>query len=95
MLVLGRLVIWALQTSGLLSPIWERHWILTELRECDYCLGVWIFAGLAAILRVNLLEPDYFPVVSETITGIAASFAVHLARVGWNTKFQVLDLTEE
>jgi hypothetical protein len=94
-LVLGRLMIWAAQTSGPTERIWRLHPFLTELGECDFCLGFWVYLILVAVMGVNLLEPDYFPVVSEIFSATAISFAVHLARIGWSMKFGVLDLTED
>lgn len=94
LIVLGRLVIWVIQTNGLTRAIWKIHPILTELGSCDFCLGVWVYTGLALIVGVNILEPDYFPVVSEFVTGITISFGVYLARIGWTARFTVLDLTD-
>jgi hypothetical protein len=45
-------------------------------------------------LDVNLLQPVYIPVVSEVLTGIAVSFGVHLAELGWTVKFGVENLGE-
>ena len=94
MLVLGRLVIWAVQTSGPTKRLWELHPILTELGECDFCIGFWVYLALAMVMGVNFLEPDYYPFVSEMVTAITASFGVHLARIGWTMKFGVMDLTD-
>ncbi|NIM22473.1 MAG: hypothetical protein GTN64_08695 [Candidatus Latescibacteria bacterium] len=94
-LVLGHLITWALQTSGPTERLWRLHPFLTDLGECDFCLGVWVFLALVSVARINLLDPYYFPVVSEVVTAIAASFGVHLARIGWSMKFGVLDLTED
>lgn len=88
-LVLGRLIVWVAQTSGPTRLIWNLHPFLKELGECDFCLGCWIFPFLAVMFGVNLTAPIYVPFVSEIMTGIATSFAVHLARLGWQTKFGV------
>lgn len=95
MLVLGRLVIWAAQTSGPMKRIWSLNTLLTELGDCDFCLGFWVYLALAAVMKVNLLEPDYFPFVSEIVTAIVASFSVHIARIGWTMQYGVIDLTED
>lgn len=94
-LVLGRLVTWALQTSGPSKRIWSLHPLLKELGECDFCLGFWVFCVLVTVLEVNLLDPYYVPVASEVVTAIAFSFGTHLARIGWSMKFGVMDLTED
>lgn len=93
-IVLGRLVIWVIQTNGLTRGLWKLHPILTELGECDFCLGVWVFTLLAWKMGVNFLEPDYLPFVSEFITGCTISLGVHLARIGWTARFTVMDLTD-
>lgn len=95
MLVLGRVIIWTAQTSTPTKWLWTKHAVLTELGDCDFCLGFWVYFVLATVLRVNLLDPIYFPFVSEFTTAVAVSFAVHLARIGWTMKFGVLDLTDD
>lgn len=91
-LLFGRLLIWAIQTNGLTRSIFSLHAKLTELVECDFCLGFWVYAGLAWALGINLLDPLYIPGLSEVLSGLAASFAVHLARVGWHDKFSIFHL---
>lgn len=93
-LVLGRLAVWTIQTNGLTQPIFDVHPKLEELRDCDFCLGFWVFTGLAMAFGINLLEPLYIPVLSETLTGLAMSFGVHLARLGYEMKFGVINLGE-
>jgi len=90
--VLGRLLIWTLQTNGLLSPLFSLSAKLRELRACDFCLGFWVFGPLAYLFGLNLLYPIYVPVLSEILTGLVASFISHLARLGWETKFTVVNL---
>lgn len=92
--VLGRLAIWAIQNNGLLTPLFSVHAKLRELRACDFCLGFWVFAGLAWALGLNLLDPIYVPVLSEALTGLAISFLAHLARLGWESKFAIVNLGE-
>lgn len=89
MVVVGRLAVWLLQTSGPTKRLWALNSFLTELGECDLCLGCWVFPLLAWALGVNLLEPVYVVVVSELLTGWLIAFAVHLGRIGWTTKFGV------
>lgn len=89
LVVVGRLVVWLAQTSGPTKRLWSLHPLLTDLGECDLCLGCWVFPMLAWALGVNLLEPVYVPFVSELLTGWLVSFGVHLARIGWQDKFGV------
>jgi hypothetical protein len=92
---IGRLLVWTIQTSGPTQRIkkWLNKEFIDELFECDFCLGFWVFTALAFLFEINILEPLYFPVFSEIITGQVASFVVHLARVGWTTKwgYEVLE----
>lgn len=92
--VVGRLLVWTIQTNGLTKPLFDRHPKLTELRECDFCLGFWVFTPLAYAMGVNLMEPLYIPILSEILTGLIVSFAVHIARIGWTAKFGVENLGE-
>lgn len=85
--VIGRLLVWTLQTSGPTRWIWKLHPFLKEFGECDFCLGCWVYAGMAALFGFNLLEPIYIPVVSEAITGIAVSLVSHLAALGWKQRW--------
>lgn len=91
-LLLGRLVIWIIQINGLTKGLLNLNSLTRELRECDLCLGVWVFAGLAGLMRINMLEVFYIPVLSEMLSGTLASFAVHLAVIGWRAKFGATDL---
>ena len=92
---LGRLTIWAIQINGLTRPIISRYAKLQELVDCDFCLGFWVFSLLAWALGINLLTPVYIPVFSEAATGLIASFFVHMARIGWTTKFGIVRLGDE
>lgn len=83
MIAIGRLLVWVLQTSGPTKAIFNRIKPLRELLVCDFCMGCWVFPWLAWLFNFNLLEPIYVPIFSEIITGIAVSFAVRMARLGW------------
>ena len=92
---LGRLTIYALQVNGLTRPAFDRYAKLKELVDCDFCLGFWVYSLLAWALGINLLAPVYIPVLSEAMTGLVASFGVHLVRLGWTTKFGVFNLGDD
>jgi len=85
--VIGRLLIWVLQTSGPAIRIWKLHPFLTELGECDFCVGCWVYAAMAYLFAFNLLDPIYVPVLSEIVTGICMSFVSHLAALGWKQRW--------
>lgn len=90
----GRLAIYTIQVNGLIRPIFSLHSKLVELRDCDFCLGFWVFSLLAWAFGINLLDPVYIPGLSEVLSGLAASFAVHLIRIGWESQFGVIHLGE-
>ncbi len=85
--VIGRLLVWTLQTSGLTKKIWERSAFLTELAHCDFCTGCWVFPWLAVVFDINFMSPEYIPVFTEIVTGILASWAMHLARIGFMAQY--------
>lgn len=85
-LAIGRLLTWMLQTAGLLRPIWNWHPLLTELSECDLCLGFWVYLVLGAVLGLSL---GLSPVINEIVLAAVASFIAHIFRLGWNAKFGV------
>ena len=91
-LLVGRLAIWLIQINGFTQRWLKSGGLLRELVDCDLCLGVWVYAGLAGLMRVNLIESGYVPVVNEVLSGALASFAVHLAVIGWRSKFGTTDL---
>jgi hypothetical protein len=89
LVVVGRLVVWLLQTSGPTTRLWKLRPFLEELGSCDLCLGCWVFPIGAWALGVNLLDPVYIPVVSQVLTGWLVAFGVHLAAIGWRDKWGV------
>lgn len=91
-LIVGRLVTWLLQINGLTGRLFGLTAFTRELRACDLCLGFWVFSALAGLFRINLIDAAYLPVVSEMLSGALASFAVHLAVIGWTSKFGIVDL---
>ncbi len=92
---LGTLLVWTLQAAGLIQPIFSIHPKLKELRDCDFCLGFWVFLPFVFLFDLNLMAPFYLPVFSEVATAIAISFAVHIFRLGWTHKFGYFTLDDE
>lgn len=87
-LAAGRLIIWLLQTNGLMRPVWAWKPILTELGGCDLCLGFWVYLGLGIFMPVPF---GIWPAVVEVVIIAAiAAFAMHLMRLGWQVKFGVV-----
>lgn len=87
-LMAGRLLIWLVQTNGLSKPIWALHPTLTALGECDLCLGFWGFLAMAIITDKPTfnLWPKWFDFIAQAAI---STFAVHLLRLGWHSKFGV------
>lgn len=85
-LAIGRLLTWLLQIAGLLKPVWNLHRLLTELSQCDLCLGWWIYLILAVFLPERPF--GYFPHWIEIVSLASIStLMAHLLRLGWQSKF--------
>lgn len=87
-LLVGRLLIWLIQTNGLSKPLWETTPTLKELGDCDLCLGFWVFLAMALMVRkaTFTLWPQWFDYV---IQAAVSTFMAHLGRLGWQSKFGV------
>jgi hypothetical protein len=84
----GRLLTWLIQTNGLSKPLFDIHPKLTEMKECDLCLGFWVFLAMALIIRKATFK--LWPTWADSIVQAAiATFTVHLIRLGWHSKFGV------
>jgi hypothetical protein len=95
-LLVGRLVIYALQKFPfqkiyLVGRLFREGGFLEQLFDCDFCLGFWVYTGLAFIFEINFLQ-EYFYVfiLSEALTGVIASFLMHLITIGWKDKFSII-----
>jgi len=91
-LLVGRLAVYLLQKF----PFhFKEGGFLEQLFLCDLCLGVWLFTGLSFIMHVDFIKDMfgiYVPVINQFLTGAIASFVVHIFRIGWNTKFQIVEI---
>jgi len=87
-LLVGRLLIWLVQTNGLSKPIWDLHPTLAELGECDLCLGFWGFLAMAILTGKPMFDlwPSWFDYV---VQAAISTFVVSLVRLGWHSKFGV------
>jgi len=84
--VIGRLLIWVLQTAGPIKLLYQKSSFLTELFECDFCLGCWVFVGLGFTMNIAIL--DVLPYILDVIvTAIIASFCLFLFIAGWRTQY--------
>lgn len=88
-LAAGRLVIWLLQTAGLLRPLWRRHPLLLELSACDLCLGFWVYLGLALTYRGGKVFGLWPDPLERVILAALSTLGAHLVRLGWEDRFGV------
>jgi len=85
--LLGKLLIFLFQKSKF-SKIGKGF--LKELFECDLCIGVWIYFGLALLF----VDPTniFSYIVTSFLTGAVTSFLVWVFSAGWNEKFSILEI---
>jgi hypothetical protein len=95
-LLVGRLIIWTLQNFPLaklpsIGVLFGEDKGLAKLVECDFCLGFWVYFGLAFAFKINLLDFNV-AVISEALTGLLAAFIMHIFMIGLKEKFSVLEI---
>ncbi len=88
LLTLGALLVWTLRLVGLLRSVWKRHVLLEELRDCDFCLGFWVYLGLSLVSGETIVE--WWPPASYILSALVLAFMFLLGRMGWQTLFQEL-----
>ena len=88
LLLLGTLLVWTLRLAGPLRSVWKRHVLLEELRDCDFCLGFWVYLGLSLVSGETIVE--WWPPANYTLTALVFAFLFFLNRTGWQTLFQEL-----
>ena len=93
-LLVGKLVIYILQKfpfrDTFIGNLFSEGKFLEKLFSCDLCLGVWVYATLGYIFRFSFIGSvfgTYVLFIDEAITGMIASFLMHIFSIGWNTKF--------
>ena len=88
-LAIGRLFIWTLQVASPVRHFVNKSEFVTELFDCDFCLGFWVFWTLSFWTKVNLIYelPSVHPVFAYFVTALICSFVVHVFRIGWKVKF--------
>jgi hypothetical protein len=98
-LLVGRLAVFVLQKFPFRKTFIGKHFregkFLEQLFSCDLCLGVWCFAFMGYFLRIDFVSElfgVYVMVFNEIVTGVIASFLMHIFAIGWNTKFGVIEV---
>lgn len=64
---------------------------LTELVECNLCLGFWVYLILLIWFRVNIFS-IYYTGLSEIATAAFVSFVMWLLTVGWFDEFGIIEV---
>ena len=85
--LVGRILLYFIQEFPLTSFLSKKWEFLRKLFSCDLCLGVWVYFFIAFPFKINLFD-WYFVGLSELIVAAVTSFLVHLAKLGWDSKFR-------
>lgn len=98
-LLVGRLAVFVLQKfpfqKTFIGQFFGEGKFLEDLFSCSLCLGVWVYAALGYLLRVDFIANVfgvYVMVLNELLTGAIASFVVHIFEIGWNTRFGIIEV---
>ena len=90
-LLIGKLLIYTLQKypfPDIFPRLFREGGFLKKLLDCDFCLGFWVYFLMAFVFGMNFFsEYFYIAIISEGLTGISASFIMHLLSIGWKDKF--------
>lgn len=88
---LGKLLIWTIQTAGPFQPVWsylESRWPkFSEMHECGWCIGCYVYPILAYLLRLDILDNLTYSVIGYILTGIVTSFLVQCVSFGLQSWF--------
>lgn len=84
----GGVLTWLLQTNGLTRALWNLHPLLTEMGNCDLCLGFWVFLIMGYLLSLQPFGLWHY-LIEPVILAAISTFLAHLVRAGWKTKFGV------
>lgn len=88
---IGKLIIYLFQIAK--PHYFIKIRFLDELFSCDLCLGVWVYFFVSLISGADFYGCYfYIPLVNEMLTGMTASFIMHLLSIGWNNKFGTIVL---
>ena len=88
----GRILIYIIRKFPLTFWVVRKWDYLNDLVNCDLCLGVWVYWGLALIVGANVINTHYVPIISELITGAVTSFLVWVFVDGMIDKFGTIYL---
>lgn len=94
----GMLVIWLAQINGFTEAalVKAQSALLSDLVECDLCLGVWIYAAIGLIWVAagqGALLTETIPALLDWTFYVALStYTAHLLRYGFMKKFGRVEL---
>lgn len=89
---LGKILMYVFRKFPLVRDIQGNFW--KELIDCDLCLGVWMYIGLARLLSFDIYYYyfSYPDILGYLFTGITTSFLTWIFVTGWNANFQIVHL---
>ena len=98
-LLVGRLLVFVLQKfpfrKTFIGNFFKEGKFLEQLFSCDLCLGVWCYAVVGYLLRIDLVSElfgVYVIAFNEIMTGIIASFLFYIFAIGWQTRFGIIEV---
>jgi len=90
----GLLLMFVWRKFPLSSKIGKKWSFFRDLFECNLCLGVWFYWGLALLLKIRLIDTN-IPLVGEFLLGTVTSFLVWVFVMGWNSRFTTIQIGGE
>lgn len=81
-LLLGRLVIWVLQTSPVFDFL-RRRKFFNEMLLCDFCTGFWVFLVVGLFYGEVLMAPLPWNPITWVLNALLSSYIMHLISLGW------------
>lgn len=86
-LTAGRVSIFMLQMNMPLRRVVAESRTLSELLDCDLCLGFWVYLGISILSRQRI-EWTESRVVNFLATASMSAFVMHIFRIGWEERFR-------
>lgn len=81
--LLGKLVIWTLQTQAVFDPIRKIKFI-QEMLMCDFCTGFWVYLVFALLFGQALTAPLPWNPATLLLEALLDSYIMHLVSRGFS-----------